>query len=177
MPSPVNIKAGPAPAGSLLQAYQQPEHYTDAYSVRLDGAFTFADYVTAFYCSPRFRPERWLLGLWPSMRAGDGHARALAAGQRDAFAAWLVEARRASELLLVDRSGRTRSWLMASPTQSPKGERQTVLYFGSAVCDVAERPPAWFRLLRGFHIAYSKRLLASAVRTLPRVVDDRDADQ
>ncbi len=169
MTDPVPIVAGPAPAGSLLEAYQQPEHYTDAYSVRLDGEIPFADYVTAFYCSPRFRPERLLLGLWPSMRAGDAHARALAEGHRDAFAAWLVEARRSAELLLVDRSGRTRSWLMASPSASPRGERQTVLYFGSAVCDVAERPPRWFRLLRGFHVGYSQRLLRSAIRTLPRV--------
>ena len=110
------------------------------------------------------------------MRAGDAHARALAEGHRDEFAAWLVEARRAAELLLVDRSGRTRSWLMASPAQSPQGERQTVLHFGSAVCDVAEAPPFWFRMLRGFHVRYSRRLLASAVRTLPKVTVPQDDD-
>lgn len=173
MSSPHNIKAGPAPAGSLLQAYQQPEHFTDAYSVRLPGQIRFEDFVTAFFSSRAFRLERRLLGLRASMRSGDAHARALAEGHRDEFAAWLVEARRAAELLLVDRSGRTRSWLMASPAQSPQGERQTVLYFGSAVCDVAEAPPLWFRVLRGFHVRYSQRLLASAVRTLPGVTSPK----
>ena len=176
MSSPVRIKAGPAPAGSLLEAYQQPEHYTDAFSTRLDGVVRFADFVTAFYCSKAFRAERLLLGLWPSMRGSNAAARALAEGHRDAFAAWLVEARRAAELLLVDRSGRTRSWLMASPAATPQGARQTVLYFGSAVCDVAERPPAWFRVTRGFHVRYSKRLLSSAVRALPKVVGPEDAE-
>ena len=174
MSSPDNITTGLAPAGSLLQAYQQPEHYTDAYSIRVQGAVRFEDFVTAFYSSSAFRFERRLLGLKASMRASDAHARALAEGHRDEFAAWLVEARRAAEVLLVDRSGRTRSWLMASPAQSPQGERQTVLYFGSAVCDVAENPPFWFRMLRGFHVRYSKRLLASAVRTLPKVTVPQD---
>ncbi|MEO0615526.1 MAG: hypothetical protein AAFY69_05260 [Pseudomonadota bacterium] len=164
------IKSGLAPSGCLLQAYQQPEHYCDSFSIRLPGTVRFADYVTAFYCSRAFRPERWLLALWPSMRAGDAHARALAEGHRDGFAAWLVEARRDNELLLVDRSGRTRSWLMASPKSSPQGERLTTLYFGSAVCDVALQPPWWFKLTRGFHVRYSRRLLASAVRKLPAVI-------
>ncbi len=178
MSSPANIKAGPAPAGSLIEAYQQPEHYTDAYSTRVQGAVRFEDFVTAFYCSRAFRFERRLLGLRASMRAGDAHARAMAEGHRDEFAAWLVEARRATEVLLVDRSGRTRSWLMASPAQSRQGERQTVLHFGSAVCDVAQDPPFWFRMLRGFHVRYSRRLLASAVRTLPRVTPppEREAE-
>ena len=162
------IKA-PPPSGCLLEAYQQPEHYVDAFVMRVDGEVAFADFVTAFYCSPRFRPERWLLGLKPSMRSSNAHARALGAGLRDEFAAWLVEARRESELLLIDRSGRTRSWLMASPKTTQQGARQTALYFGSAVVDVAEAPPRWFRATLGFHVRYSQKLLASAVKTLPKV--------
>ncbi|MEL6950921.1 MAG: hypothetical protein AAGM16_12505 [Pseudomonadota bacterium] len=164
------IKSGLAPSGSLLQTYQQREHYCDSFSTRYPGVVRFADYVTAFYCSRAFRPERMLLSLWPSMRSGDAHARALAEGHRDGFAAWRVEARRDNEILLVDRSGRTRSWLMASPKTSPQGEQQTALYFGSAVCDVGLAPPWWFKLTTGFHVRYSRRLLASAVRKLPAVV-------
>ena len=170
MSSPDTIKTAHAPTGSLLQAYQQPEHYTDAFSLRYAGNVRFADYVTAFYCSRAFRPERWLLGVRASMRAGNAHARALGEGHRDEFAAWLVEARRDNEILLVDRSGRTRSWLMASPKTSPQGERMTVLWFGSAVCDVGEATPLWFDMTIGFHVKYSRRLLASAARTLPKVV-------
>lgn len=99
----------------------------------------------------------------------DGEARALAHGQRDAFAAWSVEGRVGNQLLMCDFQSRTRSWLMVEP-----GAASTRLYFGSGIVpriDPAtgeKRMGPGFRALLGFHKLYSRALLAAARSRLRR---------
>lgn len=122
-----------------------------------------AEYVEAFYTSGVFKLERLILKLLVARPSTDQQARELAAGQRDSFAAWRVEARAPDQLLMYDFRGRTRSWLSVSGTR---------LYFGSAVVPVASSSPRKaglgfvFTALLGFHRLYSRVLLHAAVRRL-----------
>ena len=83
------------------------------------------------------------------------------------------EDRTATQLLLRDFLGRTRSWLMVEPLQNA-GAPATRLYFGSAA--VAKSRSATgkpllgfpFNALTGFHHLYSKALLRSAQSQLAR---------
>lgn len=153
------------PAGALLGRYAPPVAYTDCYVADVSGAVSHADFVRAFYTSPAFRLERLLLGWLAGRPSTDGEAAELAAGSRDAFAVWQVEARAPGQILLA--AGRTRSWLMvvAGPPSAAPGTR---LYFGSAVVprrDTSSGRASMglvFRLLLGFHRLYSRVLLAAA---------------
>lgn len=128
-----------------------------------------ADYIEAFYTTAVFKVERQILAWAVSRPSTDPQARELAAGTRDAFAAWTVEGRSADQLLLCDFQRRTRSWLMSVPTDGG-----TRLYFGSAVVPVAGRRggPARmgfvFAALLGFHKVYSRVLLRAAIARLAR---------
>ncbi|MEO8224524.1 MAG: hypothetical protein ABI661_06940 [Gammaproteobacteria bacterium] len=162
----------PAPAlpdGALLQKYRLAGAYTDCFVTDITTRATQAEYVEAFYTSPVFRIERWLLARFVARPSTDLEARELALGTRNSFAAWTVEARDANQLLLADFQGRTRSWLMS--THIP-GEPGTRLYFGSAVVPAADRRTGEarmglvFRLLLGFHKLYSRVLLSGAARRL-----------
>jgi hypothetical protein len=163
------VRACPLPAVALTQAYLETGAYTDCYVTDLPRAVTHAEYVEAFYTTALFKLERVLLRLVVSRPSTDAEARALARGERDAFAAWTVEARAPDQVLLCDFTGRTRSWLMVSPAGVPGGTR---LYFGSVV--VPERDartgervmPATHSRLLGFHKLYSRALLGAAARRL-----------
>ncbi|MEO0938428.1 MAG: hypothetical protein AAFY38_09765 [Pseudomonadota bacterium] len=140
------------PDGSLLTPLARAEDvYVDAFEVPCSGADLSA-VITAFYSQPLMRAERVLLAV-AGMPSGAADVAALAAGQTARFAAWDVEARRADELLLRDRSGRTLSWLMAAPG---------AVRFGSAVVSIG---PV-VRTLIGPHRLYSRMLLAGAARRL-----------
>ena len=71
--------------------------------------------MTAFYTTWLFRLERWILRLAVARPSTDEEAHQLARGEREAFAAWSVEARAPDQLLMCDFTGRTRSWLMVVP--------------------------------------------------------------
>jgi len=152
------------PAWSLLRRYEQSGDYTDCYVTDIPGDFSHAEYVAAFYTTWLFRLERLLLKL-VRKPSTDEQARQLAQGEREAFAAWTVEARAPNQLLLCDFLGNTRSWLMVEPVQ---GGGVTRLYFGSAVIAGTDRKTgrrrmrARFRALLGFHRRYSHALLAAA---------------
>src|SRR5262249_21100027 len=104
-----------------------------------------------------------------SLPSTDREAEELAAGSRNSFAAWRVEARDAGQLLVS--AGRTRSWLMAAPV-GPGSGVATRLFFGSAVVAPPRRrggnaPPGFvFHALLGFHKLYSRALLRAAVSRL-----------
>ena len=159
------VRACPPPAQCLLGRYAGGEHYVDAYTTELPHAVRFEDFVTAFYTSTAFRPERLVLGVVLARPSTDAEVRALAAGETDAFAAWFVEARSADELLLSDLGHRTRSWLHAASAADGAG---TSLYFGSAVVGTGDagRRSLPFRALLRFHRQYSVTLLAAAARRL-----------
>jgi hypothetical protein len=161
------------PVNALLGVYASGGVYidcfTDCYSVELPWPVTQPEYVEAFYTSAVFKVERWLIGRLLSRPSTDVQARQLAAGISDTFAAWRVEQRSPAQLLVA--AGRTRSWLMAVPTQRG-GQAATRLYFGSAVLPKynpgsgGSRMGWPFKALLGFHRVYSRVLLAAACRKL-----------
>lgn len=157
------IQPCPLPPDALLRKYAASGAFTDCYAVDVRARVTQAQFVEAFYCGRLFRLERLLLRLFQSRASTDAQARALAAGQADAFAAWRVEERRPDQLLMCDIGGRTRSWLMTVPEGAG-----TRLYFGSAVVPVRDprtgeaRMGRLFDALLGFHGLYSRLLLAGA---------------
>jgi hypothetical protein len=127
--------------------------------------------VAAFYTTWLFRLERWILRLAVARPSTDEEAHQLARGEREAFAAWSVEARAPGQLLMCDFTGRTRSWLMVAPIAGTTGTR---LCFGSVVVPVRDPKTGEMGLgpvhgpLIGFHQLYSRLLLGAAARRLAR---------
>lgn len=155
------------PPSALLARYASDAGtYTDCYATTVPGTVTHARYVRAFYTGLAFRLERWLLAAFAKRPSTDADVDALAAGTRDKFAAWDVEARAPDQLLLRDFTGRTRSWLMVERA----GDDATRLYFGSAVVPVVDARTGRrglgkrFDALLGFHQLYSRILLGAARR-------------
>lgn len=153
------------PAYALLNRYaERPDCFTDCYRTALPTTVAFDDYVTAFYKTPLFRLERLILRVTIRRPSTDADAAAVAQGRTNSFAAWTVEDRTQSQLLMCDIAGRTRSWFHLAP--SAQG---TDLYFGSAVTPPADHATGlgWvFTFLLPFHKLYSRALLASAARGL-----------
>jgi hypothetical protein len=160
----------PLPRGSLLQRYADGAGYVDCYRVASPAAVRLPTYVEAFYTTPLFKLERLVLRLL-ARGSTDAQARQLGLGERDAFAAWTVEARADDQLLLCDYLGRTRSWLMVE-TLDQSEPPASWLYFGSAVVPArtagssTPKPGATFTALLGFHRIYSRALLGAARRRL-----------
>ena len=159
------IHACDLPEDALLRRYDVPEGYADCYAGELSGTVSLAAYVEAFYTTGVFKLERLLLSRFAALPSTDAEARSLAAGERQTFAAWKVEARGSGQLLLAALGGRTRSWLMCAA-----GGDRTRLFFGSAVVPVVDKrtgerglAPA-YRALLGFHKLYSRLLLGAAMR-------------
>lgn len=173
----ISVRASRLPEASLLHVYRaaggddSPMNYTDCYAIEIPGDIRLAEFVVAFYTTPLFKLERWILHHIVQKPSTDTDARQLGDGQAVSFSAWRVEARTGNELLMCDLRGRTRSWFMVDPIIKEAG-RQTVLRFGSAVVGTGAAKPGpsgyslMFRLLIGFHKVYSRALLASAGRRL-----------
>ena len=162
----------PVPADSLLARRIRPGDYADCFVVVVDSTVSLGEFITAFYSSAAFRTERTALALLGRYATAEDIA-ALAQGQTDSFAAWDVEERTNDQLLMQDFLGKTRSWLSVEPVA---GRDATVLRFGSWVGAKAERDGAVTgnrlslitNLAYPFHRAYSRLLLAGAVRHLAR---------
>lgn len=156
------------PLNSLLRGYKDGISYADCYVVEVPGSITQEDYIEAFYTSPLFKVERTLLKYFALRPATDNDAKELAVGKTTTFSAWQVEGQSSSELLLADFTGRTRSWLMATPVTGSATTPRTRLYFGSAVVprkskDDQSPSMGWvFHALLGFHRLYSRLLLSAA---------------
>lgn len=163
---PSRVSACPLPANALLARYVERGAFTDCFKTTIDREIDFPSYVVAFYTTLLFRAERFILKWLVKRPSSDEDVRKLAAGEATEFAAWTVEARSENQLLLCDMHGRTRSWLMAVPDNDQSGH--TVLYFGSAVvprrtANTGEpKMGGGFAVLKGFHLWYSKALLAGA---------------
>jgi hypothetical protein len=154
------------PSDALLQGYVKTGAYTDCYSVKLDQSVSLAEFMAAFYTTPIFKLERWLLARALGLPSKDQDAQALASGEVSNFSAWQVEARNHNQIVLA--FGRTRSWLMVHP-QSPSVDNTTVLFFGSAVVPRTRAGLGWqFTAFHGFHKLYSQILLGSAANKLSR---------
>lgn len=160
----------PVPESSLLHRCLRDGAFADCYVTEIGRSVTHAEFVAAFYTTWVFRLERFILRWWFSKPSTDDEARALAAGTANAFAAWRVEGRGESEILLADFTGRTRSWLSAAPAAHDPSAREpgTRLYFGSAVMPITSTATGRkelggrFDALLGFHKIYSRVLLRAA---------------
>jgi hypothetical protein len=162
------IQPSAIPSSALLQAYAAGIGYTDCYFIDVPFQTSLETYVEAFYTTPLFKVERAILRLFASRPSSDADARELARGTSSEFAAWKVEGRTPTELLLADFTGQTRSWLMAEPLTGQGKKLATRLYFGSAVVPLRDKNTGkesigfMFHALLGFHKAYSRLLLRSA---------------
>ena len=145
------------PERSLLATHRGPQCHRDAFCAEVPRTVSLSEYITAFYASMSFTPERKLLSLI-GRGASQGDIAALAEGRVQNFAAWDVEARTDDQLLMRDFQDRTCSWPMVEPISGGTG-----LWFGSGV----RRPDrAPVKLLMPFHRWYSRALLRAAVRRL-----------
>jgi hypothetical protein len=160
-------QAAPLPASAFLAAYAERGAYTDCFTTTVPGRVGLAALVEAVYTSPLFKLERWVLATLLRLPSTDAQARQVALGQADRFAAWRVEQRSDSQILLD--AGQTRLWLAVAdgPSEAPS----TTLLFGSAV--VPRRPGAGFgrvfHAMVGAHQVYSRQLLAAAARRIGTV--------
>ena len=158
------------PMNSLLRSYKDGTGYADCYVAEIQGSVTQETFIEAFYTSPLFQVERTILKYLASRPATDAEAKQLASGKAASFSAWRIEKQSASELLLADFTGRTRSWLMATPGTGSATASSTLLYFGSAVVPRKSRSDqepsmGWpFHALLGLHRLYSRLLLSAASR-------------
>jgi hypothetical protein len=148
---------------TFLGAYARRGAFTDCYETTVSGTVSLPELIEAFYTTPLFKVERWILAKAVSRPSTDPQAHALAHGKTETFSAWKVEARSETEILLD--AGQTRSWLSVRPHPA---SASTVLLFGSAV--VPMRPGGQFgfafHALLGFHRLYSRLLLSAAARRL-----------
>ncbi|MCY4336485.1 MAG: hypothetical protein OXC60_17660 [Litoreibacter sp.] len=153
------IKADSLPQDALLGRYaDRPECYTDCFSTVVDHRVLLEGFVTAFYTARLFRSERFVLAHTVRRPSTDAEASEFAAGQRDKFAAWDMEARTDDQPLACDLSQATRSWFKVEPQTTG-----TKLYFGSAVTPKqgGELGIA-MKLATPLHRVYSRLLLAGA---------------
>lgn len=162
------ISRGALPDHALLCRYaRNPGTYTDCFTATLPYPSDLERFVAAFYTSPLFRIERRVLGIFARRPSADDQARQVAAGTREEFAVWTVEARTDFQLLMRDNTGRTRSWFMVEPAMGDAA--QTLLTFGSAVLPRrgAEGLGAVGMIL-GLHRLYSRALMSAAMARLAK---------
>ncbi|NNE53264.1 MAG: hypothetical protein HKN30_12800 [Sulfitobacter sp.] len=159
-------RACAVPRDALLSRYVAQEGvYTDCFEVMHPGPVDLPAMIEAFYTTGLFRIERLVLSVGLRRRITVRQVQALAQGGASAFAAWEVEAREESQILLRDLSGATRSWLAAAPKEGAA----TRLLFGSAVVPRQGRTLGpGFRLLVPLHRAYARALLRAAEWRLRR---------
>ena len=160
------------PSSTLLSALREQGCFADCYTTTLPRPVTQAQFVEAFYTTPLFKAERWVLRCLAGRRSSDAQARELARGRRDAFAVWKVAQRAPDQILLTDETGRTSSWLMVRPEAATSAGVSTRLFFGSAIrprrvgaTGQAQFGPGFHALL-GLHGFYSRRLLQAAAARL-----------
>ena len=162
---PMSPRFVTVPRHSLLEPYYQRggEVHCDCYLTDVAGRVSLGAFVTAFMTTRLFRAERLVLRL-AGRPSSDDEVRGLATGEAERFAAWTVEARTETELLLADATGRTRSYYAVRP-----GGAGTELLFGSAVLPRGDSGLGLtFRMLMPFHQIYAPALLKAAARNLPR---------
>ncbi len=154
------------PSGGVLSPYAaQDATYTDCFEARLTAQVSLARFLGAFYTTGLFRLERLALTLPLRRWIGDGELYDMAAGRSDEFAIWTVEARDSRQILLRERSGRTRSYLAVEAMDAGV----TRLLFGSAVVPGhGQTLPGAVRFMGPLHRAYSRALLGLAARSLRR---------
>ncbi|MEM7731928.1 MAG: hypothetical protein AAF280_03995 [Pseudomonadota bacterium] len=159
----------------LHAATQRPGSHTDCFTATVplhsaadDGLARFA---FIFFDSWLFRLELKILGLAGKAYPTHSDPVALAKGETDHFAAWIVDGRTDTELLLRVAETPILTWLSVAPTDGAAH-----LFFGSGILSQdGKTQPHWgFRATMGAHKFYSVSLLRAAVadwktgKALPR---------
>jgi len=171
----VTIRSCALPARAFLRRHDHGGGYTDCFVVEASGLISLSQYVEAFYTTGLFKAERAVLSL-AGRPSSDVQANQVAEGVGSTFAAWSVEDRAEDQLLMCDVTARTRSWFMVTPVPDEVSDR-TLLYFGSAITAVRKGTAGRmtigpvFKTLTGFHILYSRALLAAAKKRIERLND------
>jgi hypothetical protein len=156
------VRRIPLPEHALLQSRRAAGAFTDCYALRIDHPVTLADYIAAFFTTPVFRLERWIIARVLGHASNDAQAHALADGSSDRFVVWVTEARDSEQILLG--VGRTATWLMIEPAPGA-----TLLYLGSAIEQRGATRRTWrHRALLRCHDLYSRVLLRATARRLLR---------
>ena len=168
----VSVRSCAPPAEAFPRRYDNSVAYADCFVAEASGLISLGQYVEAFYTTGLFKAERAVLSL-SGRPSTDIQANKVAAGSGSTFAAWSVEDRAEDQLLLCDVTARTRSRFMVAPVPDEVLDR-TLLYFGSAITAVRKGKtgrmtigPA-FKALTGFHVLYSRALLAAAKKRIER---------
>lgn len=170
----MHITRADLPPSALLARYVGTGAYTDCYGVDLPNHVSLASFVTCFYTGFVFRIERLLLRVFLGRGSTDADIDRLLSGESNDFAAWHLEDRNTTQLLMCDIASRTRSWFMVAPNIGGG----TRLYFGSAVVPATNRRTGKsslgvvFTALLGFHKVYSHVLLRAAARRVIRRIAD-----
>ncbi len=166
------VRRQPVPADALHAKYANHGGHADCYVTEIAREVAHAEFVEAFYTSWLFKLERFVLTWLVNKPSTDAEARALARGERDTFAAWFLESRAPDELLMHDYQDKTRSWFKVERIPGPTAG--TRLYFGTGIASItnrmtgARRLSVFFITLMGFHLVYSRALLAAARSRLAR---------
>lgn len=151
-----SIKACSLPDNALLNKYRSTSSsetipaYTDCYCAEITRPVTLAEFVFAFYTTPGFKLERIILRYLAAKPSTDAQVKQLAEASIKSFAAWDVEQRTETQLLMRDFQGRTRSWFMVTPitTSVASDSAKTLLQFGSAVVPRKNRNTGKYELGR-----------------------------
>lgn len=175
-PDMTHVKKTAVPDGALPAKYLRLGGYhTDCFETKVEGDISLARFVEAFYTGALFKCERLILKLAAARPSTDANARAIACGETTRFAAWDMEERTDTQMILCDMNKATRSWFMVEPST----ESSTWLRFGSVV---SPKPgttelPTLIRPLMPLHEVYSILLLKGAVRRLPKINVELASDE
>jgi len=171
----LSVKKSILPNDAFLQFYLKSGAYTDCYVTQVKGNVSLQAFVLSFYTTWIFKLERVILKWLVAKPSTDQQAQQLSTGKIELFAAWRVERRDQTQLLMCDFQQRTRSWLMVE-SLTIDDEPQTYLYFGSAVVAAKgdKRKSLMSKLafctLFYFHKIYSQVLLYSAKSRISQLI-------
>jgi hypothetical protein len=176
----LNIVETDLPTDALLNIYKTNGSHTDCYSTEIRLDISFEQFVYAFYSTPLFKLERFILKWIVDRPSSDKDIEKLLNSSSNVFAAWTIEQRTDNQLLLCDFQQRTRSWFNVS-SMNNNNTVTTRLYFGSAVVPKKTQTSkstktnlgVLFTALLGFHKLYSILLLFSAKKRLQSSVVNR----
>ncbi len=173
------VTRGEIPASTLIAAClpadpdARAQTHLDCFSSELDGTLSLETYVQAFYTSWLFRAERFVLNRL-KLPSTDDDLQNLLYGDRRSFAAWTIEQRTDTELLMCDVARKTKSWFMVEPVADSSTAR-TVVYFGTVVVATPHRQTgkpdlgAVFRVFMPAHLLYGRSLLVTACSRLRKL--------
>lgn len=166
------IQSGTLPSTSLIYEYETVKGgYCDCYYVDTKGDADLQNYVTVFFGTWVFRLELKLLSMLGLNRDSPDQVRLLAEDRVKTLAAWKVESRTSSDLLLAVGTGPIRTWLRIEA----RSENMVRLYFGSALLPLGTdrhgrpRLDVMSVILLPFHKLYSRILLRAALKKWNRM--------